>query len=469
MTIYPGHKIRCGTVRVPEDRHQENGKQVVLSVAVIEPPHEVAAQPPLFVLTGGPGEEILNYLQYTLEPFRRIIAERPVIFYDQRGIGLSQPALACPEVVEANQKALLRDLSPDEEFRISLDAYADCKARLEESGVSLSSFNSAASADDVRDIVTALGYPKVYLYGVSYGTFLGQVTLLRHQSEGWISGAILDSVIPLQVDFNKENWTNKQAIFKYIFSHCAEDPKCNARYPELEKTFYATLDQLQRSPLEVITIDPQSAKGMVIKMDDEDFVGVLFHMLYDPEQASSIPQIIDRASRGDTKLLGHPYRELLQEYGAGYIGMTMSVWCADEASTINLDAVHQANAALDPAFQKLAEGSAEELQKRCRLWDVKPAEIKQHRALKTKLPILILSGEQDPITPLAWGELLHSSIPGSYFYSFPGTGHAVFFTQPDAHVCAESLIIQFMGNSTQPPDGSCLSRVKPLPFQVPSQ
>jgi pimeloyl-ACP methyl ester carboxylesterase len=336
-------------------------------------------------------------------------------------------------------------------------------------GVTLSAYNTAASADDVRDIVTALGFPSVYLFGTSYGTRLGQVTILRHQSEGWIAGAILDSVVPLQVNLEKESWTNTQGIFKYFFTHCAADLKCNARYPDLQETFYATLEQLKSSPLEVKTFDPRTGESLKLKMDDEDFVSILFLMLYDPFQASSLPQIIYRAHRGDTKLLADPYRQSMgMDYGA-FEGMTLSVACADDAWAINMDSIRKANAALDPPFQNLAEGDAEELQKICQLWDVKPSDAKQHRVLKTKLPILILSGKQDPVTPPAWGKLLHDSIPGSYFYTFPGAAHDVFNTQPDVHVCAESIILHFMEDSSQSPDGTCISKLKPLPFRVQSQ
>ena len=258
-------------------------------------------------------------------------------------------------------------------------------------------------------------------------------------------------------------------LVKYIFTRCAADPKCKARYPALEKTFYATLDQLHNSPLDVVTFDPVSGKGMTVKMDDDDFVAVLFLMLYDPFEASKLPQIIDRASQGDTKLLDIPYRRALAMNYGSYEGMRASVMCTEQGSRIDLEAVQWANAALDPAFRRMAEGSVEEIQQLCQLWDVKPADVKQSRALKTKLPVLILAGEQDPITPLAYGELLHQSISGSYYYAFPGTAHGVFGGGSEVHVCAESLVLQFLENSSRAPDGSCVAELGPLPFRVPSQ
>ena len=43
-------------------------------------------------------------------------------------------------------------------------------------GIDLNSYTTEASADDLKDIVTALGYTQVDLYGASYGTRLALVT-----------------------------------------------------------------------------------------------------------------------------------------------------------------------------------------------------------------------------------------------------------------------------------------------------
>jgi pimeloyl-ACP methyl ester carboxylesterase len=463
-----GYFVRCGTVSVPEDRQVANGRQVKLSIAVAQPPGGKTEAPPVIMLTGGPGGVAIEGLPFLLEIFDKVIAQRPVIFFDQRGVGFSEPPLDCPELEVAQLETLTRKLSAEGDDQIIARAYEKCKTRLEQDGVSLRAYTTAASADDVRDIVVSLGYPKVYLFGGSYGTRLAQVTLLRHQSEGWISGAILDSVVPLQVDEEKEFWSNTQAVFKQLFELCSRDSKCAARYPDLQRTFGETMEQLKSDPLEVNIFHPETGESVRIILDERDFYDVLFMMLYDPFEASKIPQLIDRIHEGDTGMIREPLRNHLRGGHGIYEAMYTSVSCTDEGLKLDLYAIREANAVLDPVFQELAEESGEKLQSLCQSWGVRPADPAENRALRTDLPVLILAGERDPITPAVWGRLLHTSIPGSYYYEFPGTSHSVFSQSYVSYACAESIILAFLNDSSGPPDGGCLSNIKPLPFRVPS-
>lgn len=461
-------QVRCGTVSVPEDREKDNGRMVVLSVAVAESPNSQEDLSPVIMLAGGPGGVAMDSLPFLLNLFQSVIEERPVIFYDQRGVGHTEPALDCPEVGEVQDDILIQHFSDEEKTQMLFDAYAACKLRLEQEGVSLASYTTTASADDVKDIITALGYPQVYLFGGSYGTRLAQVILLRHQSEGWISGAVLDSVVPLQVEEGREFWPNTQATFKLIFSRCAENPKCNTRYPDLEDTFYLTMERLRNAPMEVGTFDPQTGKGVTVSMDDEDFFMLLFMLLYDSFETSKVPQIIGRVSEGDASAVQQPLQRVLGFSQSVFEGMGTSVQCVDEGLNTDLGAIQETNSFLDPVFQDLANGEAEEFQALCQMWGVQPVEPIQNRALETELPILILAGEQDPITPASWGGLLHDSIPTSYYYDFPGLSHGVFATSSgQAHPCVEEIILDFLNDSSQPPDGICVSTMTPLPFRVP--
>jgi len=469
MPIPDGYEVRCGTVAVPEDRQHPSGKDVVLAVAVVSAGGRTSTLPPVVFLDGGPGGPTLLGLSERIEAFKNVIAERPVVFFDQRGVGMSQPALDCPELSEAQLENIQQVLSKTEENQIIAQALSACKQRLEGSGVSLAAYTTAASADDVRDIVIALGYPQVYLMGVSYGTRLAQVTILRHRADGWIAGAILDSVVPLQVEEVQEFWPNTQAIFKQLFARCAAEQACAARYPDLESVFYATVEQLAANPVDVHIFHPLTGRSMTIKLDGDDFVRVLFLLQYDPYQAARIPQIIDTVNQGDYRLLREPLEFGIVALEGAYEGMGQSVQCTDEGMNLDLPAIHAAQAMLDPVFQMVAVGSAEQTEANCRAWGVEAANPAEDQALQTDLPILILSGTQDPITPAAWGELLHTSLSNSYFYQFDGLSHGTIGALGSAGTCVEKLVLAFLQDPTQEADASCVQLQKPIRFFVPAE
>jgi pimeloyl-ACP methyl ester carboxylesterase len=454
-------------VTVPEDRAQEPGQEVELAVAVVESSGNTSTLPPLIFLSGGPGGASLADLPYRVELFRKVITDRSVVFFDQRGVGQSQPALDCPELSEAQLENIQQVLPVEQEYQNTTQALSACKQRLESSGISLAAYTTAASADDVRDIVKALGYPQVYLMGVSYGTRLAQVTILRHQSEGWIAGAILDSVVPLQVNEEQEFWPNAEAVFNDLFDRCAAETACSKQYPNLQDLFYTLIEQLEANPLDVKIFHPDTGKSMMIKLDGNDFFSVLFLMMYDPYQAAKIPQIIDKVSQGDTRILRESLQYAVNFLEYGYEGMRQSVKCTDEDNNLDISAIQTVYADLAPIFQELAQGIAEQTAANCRSWNVKTADPAENQALQTKLPILILSGSQDPITPPAWGELMHTSLPGSYFYTFIGAAHSVFGTFGSVTPCAEGIMLAFLRDPTKPPEASCVQKLQSIQFAVP--
>lgn len=469
MPISNGYEVRCGTVAVPEDRERSSGKEVILAIAVVSASGSAPTLPPAIFLDGGPGGPTLISLSERIQLFKNVIAERPVVFFDQRGVGMSQPALDCPELSQAQQENIQQVLPKMEENHKSAQALSACKQRLEGSGASLAAYTTAASADDVRDIVNALGYPQVYLMGVSYGTRLAQVIILRHQADGWIAGAILDSVVPLQMEEVQEFWPNTQANFKQLFARCAAEQACSTRYPDLQSTFYATVEQLEANPEDVSIFHPLTGKSMTVKLDGHDFVSVLFLLQYDPYQAAKIPQIIDKVNQGDTEILKEPLEFGVAALEVVYEGMSQSVNCTDEGMKLDLPAIHTAHAALDPVFQKLADGNAEQTEANCRAWGVKAARPAENRALQTDLPVLILSGSEDPITPAAWGELLHASLSNSYFYQFNGLSHGTIGALGSAGTCVEKLVLAFLQDPTQEADASCVQLQKPIRFAVPAK
>ena len=91
-------KVTCSYLVVPEDR-TKSGNEVRLAVTVL---HSKAANPlpdPVVYLHGGPGGDESGLAEYYGDaPF---LDQRDIVLYDQRGSGLSEPSLNCPEVDEA--------------------------------------------------------------------------------------------------------------------------------------------------------------------------------------------------------------------------------------------------------------------------------------------------------------------------------------------------------------------------------
>ena len=92
-------------------------------------------------------------------------------------------------------------------------------------------YNNNENADDIEDLRVALGYPKVRLWGVSYGTLLGLTTLRRHESS--IDRLILSGVLAPNQNGGvfpsvvQEQLVKIDALFK-------SDPEVNKLMPDFQ-------------------------------------------------------------------------------------------------------------------------------------------------------------------------------------------------------------------------------------------
>jgi pimeloyl-ACP methyl ester carboxylesterase len=356
-----------------------------------------------------------------------------LILFDQRGTGYSQPRLDCPERASVTGHLLAVGLTATESLQVILDAFRRCRDRLAGQGIDLTAYHSAASAADLNDLRLALGYEKLNLYAVSYGTRLA-LTIMRDYPEA-VRSAVLDSVYPLQVNLYTALAPNSNRAFDVFFDRCLADPACNASYPDLRNVFYRLVDQLNANPV-FLNLYAGGAEQSV-RVDGGLLIDVLFVGLYNPAVTRSMPQMIYDVLRGDYDIL----RQRLELYfdASGALGMQMSVQCSEE---MPFNAPEEAYALAQGLPQQIAAfypASVQPLFATCREWPVAPPDPRENLPVLSDLPALILAGGHDPITPPEWGRVAAQDLSHVYYHEFPGHGHWVTRSSR----CALSMALAF--------------------------
>src|SRR5216683_2489417 len=79
---------------------------------------------------------------------------------------------------------------------------------------------------------------------------------------------------------------------------------------------------------------------------------------------------------------------------------------------------------------------------RCPAWPVGQAAAEERRAATSDVPILLLSGELDPVTPAAWAKFAAKDLPRAVRLDFRGIGHGVLA----AHACAGVIVGRFLAD-----------------------
>src|SRR5262249_14754003 len=102
-----------------------------------------------------------------------------VIALDQRGAGMSRPNLECSQTWD---NPLDVPGAPPAVLRLMQGKVPACARELKGKGIDPAGYNTNQNADDIEDLRRALGYPKIRLWGVSYGTLLGLTALRRHEA-----------------------------------------------------------------------------------------------------------------------------------------------------------------------------------------------------------------------------------------------------------------------------------------------
>ncbi len=442
FAIPGGVAIECGTLTVPEDHANPNGRQIHLAVARIYSSSGLAAQPdPVLYLAGGPGEgalrEVNTWVNY---PIRQ---KRDIILLDQRGTGFSQPVLNCPPMH-------------------SYDDVEACRAQLVGAGIDLSAYNSAQSAADIADLHAALGVRTWNLLGISYGTRLA-LAVMRDHPEG-IRSVILDSVYPPQVNDWEEFATDEVNAFSTLFNACAAVPACNGAYPDLENAFYRTVAQLNSQP---ILYNPTPGSDAVA-LDGDHLVGIVFRALYQTHNLPNLPKVIYGVTQGDYSLLSqldagqlfsHSYlAQSADQRGAA--GMYNSVVCSEEIPFTSYDKALANAEAARPELRDRFVLAVKSAFNTCAIWSVTPASPIEALPVTSDLPALVLAGKYDPATPVAWSQSAAKTLSHSFFFEFPGTAHGAI----DGGDCPKNIMLAFLDNPTLPPDSGCIHNMRDVQF-----
>lgn len=446
FSVPNGMNIECGYLTVPEDRSRESSRTIRLHVAVVRA--ENPKPDPIVLLQGGPGANALGFMSNWLYLFKDVRMDRDLIVLDQRGVGYSRPSLNCPEAEEQWFNSWTQNLSMKESDQSYAKALQACHDRLVSEGVNLSAYTSAASAADVEDLREALGYKQWNLYGGSYGTKLA-LTVMRDYPEG-IRSVILDSVYPLQANLYAGP-TNSLRSLNLIFERCAANPDCNQAYPDLETTFYDLVDQLDAEPLPLKLYNASNFKFYNGILNGDRLIWTIFQMLYDTGQLSGMPRRIYEIKEGKTDLLATSLQSYIFFDGYWSEGMYYSVQCNEEAPFSSIEATTSASA--DQPHRVLEATNPSQIYENCAAWVESQPSPSEDEAVTSDIPTLILSGEFDPVTPPAWGQLVAETLSHSQFLEFPGYGHWVFGTG----ACDGQIVLDFINDPTSTVDTSCIN------------
>ena len=457
----------CGFVAVPEDRAQPSARMIKLPVVVLKATGPNPASDPLVYLGGGPGDPVLrgSMLNWTAAFAAPIQEKRDLVFFDPRGVDLSEPALdPCPERQQAFLENLTEASTVVEKGMRLVSAMRTCHDRMARNGVDFSAYTSAAIAADMVDLMTALGYREWNVYGLSYG---GRIALTAMRDRpGPIRSVVLDSTLPIEVNHDADQAANGQRQLDTLLAACASDPSCDAAYPHLDQIFFHLVAQLNATPA---VLHPRDANGetfTVVVTGDLLLLGIT-EALADDSLIPFLPILIGSAGAGEYTLLTQAAGLLAGGGDSNFYGMSYSVRCHEEIPFSTAAVIDAATAGVrEEVREAVVPYTTDVNRETCEFWGSKAPRAIENAPVLSPLPAMILTGEFDSLA--SYGPIMAHDLSRSFMFPFRGQGHVQIYGHydPATAPCAIHLIADFLDQPTHEPDSTCVNALPPPPFLV---
>lgn len=436
-------EVQCGKVQRPLDPTHPEGKKIDVNYVVVPSQDRNKLPDAIFLLAGGPGQSAINVAGWGQFAFSRLNRRRDLVFVDQRGTGRSAP-LHCPEL-ESNAELFDTELT----YKSAQKCLADLQAL---PYGDLRQYTTTIAMQDLDAVRQAQGYTKINLVGVSYGTRAG-LEYLRQFPQS-VRRVILDGVVPPDARLSPGD---AQLALDAVFADCAKDRQCDSAYPQLAATWGKLLAGL---PRQVKLIHPRLGNEMQVQMSRDMVVSMVHKSLYAPMNVSGLPYALTQAEQGKyaplVALSGAT--DLPGQAGVAY-GMHFSVWCAEEYARL------PATPAADD-FSGLMDGI---YRKVCEKWPRGAAPAGFYTIPRSPVPVLLLSGGIDPVTPTQHGEHVAAALgPQALHLSVGNAGHGLM----SQGGCLRELAYRYLNakddQEANKVDISCVRQIpRPLAWQIP--
>ncbi|GJM09367.1 MAG: cysteine proteinase [Lysobacteraceae bacterium] len=473
---YEPGEIECGLLQVPENRENPDSRMIELHFVKLssrwgregferdpedegyeytEGLEDGIRDDPVIYLTGGPGAPVTAYVSRFKD--HTLLDHRDLYILEQRGIGASDNFCE----FYGNRNPLHGDVENYEQYLEAARKYrADCARNAAAAGVDLAGYNTIENARDVKALRRALGFDKWNVWGISYGSILGQA-YIKEDPEGILAVA-LDAIMPLDIQESDQywrviNWYERD--LQKLQEICQRQADCAETYPDIPGRVREAMQSVIDNPIVVDVKDTEAYPSGQARIF-HDIAGLLpFIFFYEQSNYPGLPGVIyawaDMVESRDPDIFRTLAEAASDEGGlfSSAEGMRMAILCNDG------DVQAQGNASRrdieeypilgqlfgDPANVERENALCVELG-----MPLRPKE--QYAPTVTDIPTLIIEGDMDPITPPPNAKAILPGFSNGTYVEFPYAGHG-----PSRSVtCAGHLLNKFYDNPSAEPDLSCV-------------
>lgn len=419
-------KVKWYYLEVPQNWEDSTKGNIQLATVFIESLKANSKNETIIYIQGGPGgPTIQNIKRWYNHPLRSIVN---IVLVDLRGTGFSTPRLDS-KLGRDLFNIMSCNLTSQESLQLKKQKVIKSKNEMIERGIDLTAYNSHFCSKDIDALRKALNIKSWHVYGASYGTYIAQMYSSIYPCN--IKSLILDSpIVDITNYYNQISIGYNESINNF-FNAYEKDSICKYLYPDLKIKYEKVIKNLRDNPLPVPMKREQCSTGMFV-FNDDDFLLLMQQSLYNKETIRIIPLIInlfyDRNIAPISNIINSFSRTLEIDFGTYY-----SFICNEVIPFTKQLEVHE-------PYHKINFYDSDFCL--CDEWNI-TGENAFDLQYTDSIPVLIFSGEFDPITKPEYGDTLAKKYENSKLVFAPTYGHAPTFSKQ-----GNEIVYSFIKNGT---------------------
>ena len=451
--------LTCATLTLPLD-HLANDTQKTIDITFALSFASVESRGILFYFVGGPGASGIASAEGYLAAFDESLTQfMDIVFVDQRGTGPVH-GLACPVAQSIFDAAPAKVSDPAKAIDTARTYVAACTAELGRDDL----LPFVATDQAIRDSEAfrqAIGAPKVWMYGESYGTQFVQGYATQIPTA--VRGVILDGVVDLNLDaegFYARYTVAAERLLARTLAECADIPACATDMGGDAAQVYDTLaaqvaDEPVLVPLTLAdgTIEERPLTSGLLEAN-------AFYALYSPEGRANFLRVLAASARGNQVPMlqlgySNTYIDPATEDGindpAWFSAAYYAITCADY--DVGPGAPDQQAAAIMAEAATFAPNAPRLLRSYymerlvCAFWPHQGPSARPAPFAGGDWPTLVLNGEADPITPISMAYSVFDSARNSYGVFLKGGPHVIWGR---GIACPDDIVYDLLLDGTLP-------------------
>lgn len=466
--------LTCITLSMPLDHADSSNTKTVDVTFGIHP--ATGDRFGMFVqaFPGGPGGAGIGSAGSRATKFdEKILEHYDIVFFDQRGVGLSSP-LNCTKALESYYSDYLNEVNTDgqEGYDTPKEQQAvvdhakkftqDCVKEIGIDPGQLKLYDTKQVIEDLEAFREAVGDEKFYLYGVSYGTEVAQMYANAHADR--LAGMVLDGTVDMTLNGQTADRNQIKAFAKALnatLDACNQDTDCHTDMggDDAQKVYDDMAAAVSKKPRDFEFPLPDGTKAKRI-MTLEKLEATATFSMYSGASRMIFLRSLAAAHRGDFV----PMARLLyaiQNYDPAterYIGDPnfsytdfFIVNCADTSyftgsADDRVKALIKASESSYGLSARLDEGLYSDLA--CIFWPDSPSTDTAQPPVKAAgVPTLVLNATLDPATPFEGGKNVANNLDQGYHIYVDGGEHGSYLNDES---CPDDYVTNLLVNHQVP-------------------